>query len=308
MRATKKQVVTAAHGRTQSQRSHRCIAGLLDNNRISDGEENRAMEARVRRWRGSNPSKHSLTGRRATAETVTSRLCSVRGQTSMKVTKSRWSPPTMDTRNSREVASALFTSWIGIEYLTEGRGLIQKQCINQLTSAFRNEAPLKVTIYHWFSEFNRERSMLTEEFKEGRPKSVVVPHSINAVRKLMMQDRHVTYREIKASLGIKIFEEIERTTDNAESLFIKTMLAVTRRTKRLGFSEGQRMELLGHPPYNTDLAPEDLFVYFNLFPSVKNELRSEHFSIKKPLMVSKGTFWRYLIQNGKSAIEIGFSV
>jgi len=37
---------------------------------------------------------------------------------------------------------------------------------------------------------------------EVRPKTVVVQGNIDAVRKLIMQDRHVTYREIKASLGI----------------------------------------------------------------------------------------------------------
>ncbi|GBP29930.1 hypothetical protein EVAR_18410_1 [Eumeta japonica] len=46
--------------------------------------------------------------------------------------------------------------------------------------------------------------MLTDEFKEGRPKSDIVPQNIDAVRELMMQDRHVTYREIKTSLGISM--------------------------------------------------------------------------------------------------------
>ncbi|GBP92200.1 hypothetical protein EVAR_62689_1 [Eumeta japonica] len=50
-------------------------------------------------------------------------------------------------------------------------------------------------------EFNRGRSMLTDKFKEGRPKSVVVPQNIDAVRELTTQDRHVTYHEIKAFLG-----------------------------------------------------------------------------------------------------------
>ncbi|GBP77686.1 hypothetical protein EVAR_60398_1 [Eumeta japonica] len=55
--------------------------------------------------------------------------------------------------------------------------------------------------------------MLTNEFKEGRPKSVVVPQNIkqyfvvqqprDAVRRLIKHDRHVTYREINASLGIR---------------------------------------------------------------------------------------------------------
>ncbi|GBP88163.1 hypothetical protein EVAR_99716_1 [Eumeta japonica] len=43
-----------------------------------------------------------------------------------------------------------------------------------------------------------------DEFKEGRPKSVVVAQNIDSVRELIIQDRHVTYREMKASLGINI--------------------------------------------------------------------------------------------------------
>ena len=41
-----------------------------------------------------------------------------------------------------------------------------------------------------------------DEFREGRPKSVVVPETIDAVRQLILQDRHVTYREIETTLGI----------------------------------------------------------------------------------------------------------
>lgn len=83
-------------------------------------------------------------------------------------------------------------------------GLSQQQCIDQLASTFGDEAPSKTTVYHWFSEFNRGRRSLTDEFKEGRQKSVVLPENIDAVRELIMQDRHVTYREIKASLGISM--------------------------------------------------------------------------------------------------------
>lgn len=84
------------------------------------------------------------------------------------------------------------------------RGLTQQQCIDQLTSTFGDEAPSKTTVYHWFSEFNRGRSMLTDEVKAGRPKSVVVPQNIEAVRKLIMDDRHVTHREIEATLDISM--------------------------------------------------------------------------------------------------------
>ena len=38
--------------------------------------------------------------------------------------------------------------------------------------------------------------------REGRPKSVVVPETIDAMRQLILQDRHMTYREIETTLGI----------------------------------------------------------------------------------------------------------
>ena len=39
-----------------------------------------------------------------------------------------------------------------------------------------------------------------DEFHEGRPKSVVVPETIDAVRQLILKDRDVTYREIETIL------------------------------------------------------------------------------------------------------------
>ena len=53
-----------------------------------------------------------------------------------------------------------------------------------------------------YGEFNRGRSSLQDEFREVHPKSVVVPETIDAVRQLILQYHHVTYREIETSLGI----------------------------------------------------------------------------------------------------------
>ena len=53
-----------------------------------------------------------------------------------------------------------------------------------------------------YGEFNRGRSSLQEEFREGCAKSVAVPETIDAMRQLILQDRHVTYREIETTLGI----------------------------------------------------------------------------------------------------------
>ena len=84
------------------------------------------------------------------------------------------------------------------------RGLTQEQCINQLNSTFGDEAPSTPTVYRWYIEFKRGRSSLTDEVKEGRPKSVVVPENIDAVRKLIEEDRHVTYQEIERYLSISM--------------------------------------------------------------------------------------------------------
>ena len=44
--------------------------------------------------------------------------------------------------------------------------------------------------------------MVQDEFREGRPKSVVVSETIDSVHQLILQDRHVTYREIETTLDI----------------------------------------------------------------------------------------------------------
>ena len=56
---------------------------------------------------------------------------------------------------------------------------------------------------NWFNEFNCDRSSLKDKFRKGLSKTVVVPKNINAVRELIMPDRHVSYRKIKAWLKKK---------------------------------------------------------------------------------------------------------
>ena len=61
------------------------------------------------------------------------------------------------------------------------RVLTQRQC-DELNSIFGAEAPSRTSVYRWYGEFNRGHSSLQDEFREGRPKSVVVPETIDAVR------------------------------------------------------------------------------------------------------------------------------
>ena len=82
------------------------------------------------------------------------------------------------------------------------RGLTLQQSIDELDLIFGDEAPSRTSVYRWYFEFNRDGSTLQDEFREGHPKSVNVPETINAVRQLILQDHHVTYRRIETALGI----------------------------------------------------------------------------------------------------------
>ena len=73
------------------------------------------------------------------------------------------------------------------------RGLTQQQCIDELNSIFDDEAPSRTSVYRWYGEFNRGRSLLQDEFREGRPKFVVVVMEISdAERQLILQDRDLS--------------------------------------------------------------------------------------------------------------------
>ncbi|KAL0820759.1 hypothetical protein ABMA28_006579 [Loxostege sticticalis] len=81
-------------------------------------------------------------------------------------------------------------------------GFTQKQCIFLMLSAFGDEAPSKTTIYRWFAEFQRGRVKLSDDPRQGRPKTAVTQENVDVVRKLIEEDQHVTYREIQVTLDI----------------------------------------------------------------------------------------------------------
>ncbi|GBP26130.1 hypothetical protein EVAR_15144_1 [Eumeta japonica] len=55
-------------------------------------------------------------------------------------------------------------------------------------------------IYNWFAEFQRDRINLSDEFRDDRPSTVVNNKNLDAVRRKIETDSHVTYHEIWASL------------------------------------------------------------------------------------------------------------
>ena len=77
--------------------------------------------------------------------------------------------------------------------------------------------------------------MNSNEFREGRPKSVVVLETIEAMRQMILQDRHVTCREIETTLGISGTQHtfnIARTFDCQKNLFALDPTQFVNRSKK----------------------------------------------------------------------------
>ncbi|CAH1977019.1 unnamed protein product [Acanthoscelides obtectus] len=89
-----------------------------------------------------------------------------------------------------------------IIYYNFQRQLSQQECLAELLSVFGNQAPHQSTISRWYEEFKRGRVSLSDDSRAGAPKTSVTQENVDAMRKLIIEDRHVTYREIEASLKI----------------------------------------------------------------------------------------------------------
>ena len=59
-----------------------------------------------------------------------------------------------------------------------------------------------IIFYNFRRGFNCGRRSLKCEVRKGPSKTAVASENIDAVRELIMQDHHVTYRKIEASLSI----------------------------------------------------------------------------------------------------------
>ncbi|GBP89734.1 Putative uncharacterized protein FLJ37770 [Eumeta japonica] len=83
--------------------------------------------------------------------------------------------------------------------------LIAQQSLTLLQTAFDDEAPCKTTIYTWFTEFKRGRINLGDDFRGDYPSTAVNNNNVDTMRRIIVTDRHVTYHEIRACLGIGKF-------------------------------------------------------------------------------------------------------
>ncbi|CAH1982423.1 unnamed protein product [Acanthoscelides obtectus] len=89
-----------------------------------------------------------------------------------------------------------------IIYYNFQRQVSQQECLAELLPVLGNEAPHQSTISRWYGEFKRGRVSISVDPRVDAPKTAVTQENVDAVRKLIIEERRVTYREIEASLKI----------------------------------------------------------------------------------------------------------
>ncbi|CAH1966697.1 unnamed protein product [Acanthoscelides obtectus] len=139
-----------------------------------------------------------------------------------------------DKRRKFLVACILYSNFQG--------QLSQQECLAELLSFFGNEAPHQSTISRSHGEFKRGRVSLSDDPRVGVPKTAVTQQNVDFVLKLISENRHVTYREIEASLRIsktsiqKILHE-ELGVRKLVSRWIPHLLTEEQKAARVNWSQ-----------------------------------------------------------------------
>ena len=81
-------------------------------------------------------------------------------------------------------------------------GLNEKDSYKKLQKCFPGSSPSYATVFRWFKEFKREKTNFKDDHRSGRPSTAVTEKNVENLRKIIKDDRHVTYQQIQQSLEI----------------------------------------------------------------------------------------------------------
>lgn len=93
----------------------------------------------------------------------------------------------------------------------------------QKLEARHSKHPGKSTVFKWFKEFKNGHFEFEDKIRTGRPKTVHTPHNTDRIRELIMEDRHITIRNLS---GVTKISMGSVDTIIKESLKMKKLKAV----------------------------------------------------------------------------------
>lgn len=87
-------------------------------------------------------------------------------------------------------------------YYDYKKGLKPQECYELLVTTFGESACSRATVFNWFAEFKRGRESFKDEARTGRPPTAVTREKVQAVEKLIRENRRITYVELERELGV----------------------------------------------------------------------------------------------------------
>ena len=90
-----------------------------------------------------------------------------------------------------------------IKFLVK-KGLKAREIFMELQSVYGESAPSERTVERWSVEFRRGRESLEDDPRTGAPSTSTNEDTVATVELMVMEDRHITVREVAETLGISV--------------------------------------------------------------------------------------------------------
>ena len=100
------------------------------------------------------------------------------------------------------MASLTNSQMRAIIYYNFRRELSRQQCHEEMKRILGDTAPSLRTVERWYKQFKRGIFELEDDPRPGRPSEVTTSETIAIVKKLICEDRRITYKQIQEILGI----------------------------------------------------------------------------------------------------------
>ena len=74
-----------------------------------------------------------------------------------------------------------------------------------LTLVFRESTMSRTHVHLWYNQFKEGREDVNDDAHPGRPSTSITDENIEAVKKMILDNRRITIREVGAIFRIEIF-------------------------------------------------------------------------------------------------------
>ena len=144
------------------------------------------------------------------------------------------------------------------------------------TKAYGESAMSKTRVDEWYKGFQDGREDVEDDKRPGRPSTSTTDENVEKVKEMVMNDRRIIIREVADDDGISIGSCHEIFSNflgmkRIAAKFVPKLLNFEQKHRRMEVA--QESLTIPQPPYSSDMAPYDFF----LFPKIKRTLKGRRF-------------------------------